>query len=362
MKRAIEKMAVHSRLLAKSLAAAKYLKKGDSYRRARRIITDFCPIEKQCDRPYLRKLILDLIFSTIYHRISMLEYFLYRFEGKTETERHAYIGNIERLELCDQIGDIKAKKILLNKYDCYCFFQKYYGRDVIKISGPEDEKTFQAFFSEHEEIIIKPIDQSSGNGIYRVNGRVTGGKEAFQSLLPVGVCVIEEYIKQHVQLAQFHPQSVNTIRIATFCDAGMVEVLFAALRVGKGESIVDNAGAGGIFASVNTATGIIQSDGYAENGKVYQAHPETGRVFKGFQVPRWQELLDIALTAARMLPQQNYISWDLALTDCGWIMVEANYQGVFVITQMTEGGIRERFMRKFEVYKNAKNRKTSESR
>ena len=111
--------------------------------------------------------------------------------------------------------------------------------------------------------------------------------------------------------------------------------------------------------SVDPISGKIQSDGYSESGEVYQQHPDTGVVFKGYQIPRWQELIKIASMAAQKFPQHNYISWDLALTNSGWIMIEANYKGEFIGPQITNGGIRKVFMEEFDEYRR---RKTKEVR
>ena len=360
MKQAVESLAVHSRLLAKSLAAAKYLKRGDSYKWSQQIIADLCPIEKQGDHNYIKRLTLDLIFCTIYHRIAMQEYFLYHFESKTEPERHAYIGNMERLELCDQIGNDETRDILNDKYKCYRSFQEFYGRDVIKLSGPKDKAVFDEFISKHKEFIVKPLDSGLGREVCRINCEKTNIDNWFQKKVAAGkTVVVEQCVEQAPELARFHPRSVNTIRVATFTNGSDTKILFTFFRTGRGTSVVDNGGAGGLLMSVDPISGKIQSDGYSESGEVYQQHPDTGVVFKGYQIPRWQELIKIASMAAQKFPQHNYISWDLALTNSGWIMIEANYKGEFIGPQITNGGIRKVFMEEFDEYRR---RKTKEVR
>lgn len=350
MKEKIRILAVHNRLLAKCIAFAIYIIKGTSYQGAQQMLETFVMPEKRADRRYIRSLTLDIFFSIFYYQISLGEYFWYQFEGKTDEERCAYIGSTEKNTLCAEIGDVKSKRTLADKYECYLFFKEFFRRDVIKVSCQEDKTAFEEFLSEHKEFMVKPIDQSEGLGIYRIDAESMTSSECFQKVLASAPCVVEQCIDQIEVLARFHPQSVNTIRIATFNNNGRIKVLFSIFRTGTGNAVVDNSARGGVFASINIADGKIQSDGYVEYEGSCRTHPDTGCVFKGFQVPQWSDLLEIALKAARIFPQHSYISWDFALTDFGWVMVEANPRGDFAAYQVFLGGIRELFMNEFCEY------------
>ena len=235
MKKTVKALAVHSRTLAKCLAIAKYIKyinKCKGYQNVQQTVETFVEAGKRMDRRYVRRLILDMFFSTFYYQISIKEFFWYRFEGKTDAERRAYIGSIEHSKLCDKIGDAENRQILADKYECYIFFKEFFGRDVIKVSRQEDQAVFEEFLSEHKEFVVKPIDQSEGLGIYRITAENININECFQKLFADGPCVVEECIDQTYELARFHPQSVNTIRIATFNNAGAIKVLFSIFRTG----------------------------------------------------------------------------------------------------------------------------------
>lgn len=349
VKEMVKALAVHSSLFSKCIAIAVYI---TGYQNIQQVLETFVDAEKRADRRYIRRLMLDIYFGELYYRISPEEYFWYRFENKTDEERRAYIGYFEKNKLCEEIGDAASKKILADKYECYVFFKEFFGRDVLKVSGQEDQVAFEEFMSKHKEAIVKPIDQSGGLGIYRIAAGNMDVGECFQKVLAGGSCVVEQYIEQVPEMARFHPQSLNTIRIGTFYNTGGVKILFSIFRAGARGAIVDNSAAGGIFASINITNGKVQSDGYVEDGSVYQAHPDTACVFNGFQVPHWSDLLDIVIKAACSFPRHNYICWDFALTDSGWVMVEANSKGEFIGYQVSSGGIRELFMKEFRKYKN----------
>ncbi|MBD5559702.1 MAG: hypothetical protein HDQ87_05000 [Clostridia bacterium] len=345
MKEMLKALAARSRLFSKCLALAVY---AVGYQDIQQELETFVEPAKRTDRRYVRRLTLDILFSELHYQIAPSEYFWYRFEDKSDRERRTYIGDAEKNTLCAQMGDADSAAILGNKYACYKYFKEFYRRDVIRVSSQEDKVAFTDFFSRHRACIVKPIDQSGGTGIYRIDAESKNADECFQRILAGGPCVVEQCIEQSDQMARFHPQSVNTVRIATVRSSKRISIPFSVLKAGTGDAVVDNASTGGVFASIDVATGKVQSDGFLKNGSFCQVHPDSGCRFYGFQVPYWQELLNLAVKAAQTFPQYNYISWDFALTDRGWVMVEANSRGEFAAFQVFHGGIRELFTEEFQ--------------
>ena len=96
------------------------------------------------------------------------------------------------------------------------------------------------------------------------------------------------------------------------------------LRVGRGESVVDNVGSGGIFANTDAETEIVIMDGVDELGSQYKTHPDTHFQYRGLQIPRWNELLKLEEKLAKVLPTVRFVGFDLALTTKDWMMVEGN--------------------------------------
>ena len=46
---------------------------------------------------------------------------------------------------------------------------------------------------------------------------------------------------------------------------------------------------------------------------------------------------------AKIVPTTRYVGWDLALTPKGWVVVEANCKGQFVVQMATKKGLCEQF-------------------
>ena len=269
------------------------------------------------------------MYNRIVYLISPEEYFLYEFEGRSDADKRTFIGEFERRHLCRDVNGGEGSDVFRDKYKTYQNFTEYFGRRVILVKEEADREKFLDFWKEHDSFIIKPGSQCRGIGVTLIKTAEKDPEEVFKSLITGGEVVVEELIVESESLASFHPQSVNTVRLATFYDGETVTPLFSVFRMGRGSAVVDNGGSGGCFSTVDIATGELTTPAVSEDGHRFTAHPDTGKQIVGFVIPRWQELLDMAQKIARMV-RQPFVSWDLALTDAGWVIVEGNGSGQFL--------------------------------
>lgn len=202
---------------------------------------------------------------------------------------------------------------------------------------------FKLFVKRHPKFIVKPFDGACGHGVKIINSEGKSAESLFSMLTeeyPKG-CVAEELITQCQELAKFHPQSVNTVRITTILYKNRVDIIHPFFRTGVGDSVVDNGGSGGIINAIDPKTGIIYASA-DEMGIHYTEHPETHWQLVGYQMPCWNDALALARELAHILPENHYCGWDLALTDNGWVLQEANDRGEFVGFQLpARKGFRE---------------------
>ena len=156
--------------------------------------------------------------------------------------------------------------------------------------------------------------------------------------------VIEEVIDQNKELSEFHPESINTIRFASYYNKKEDKVIgaYAFFRMGVGDSIVDNLSQGGISAIIDIQSGVVITPAKDENCIEYLFHPNTNKQIIGYKIPKWNELLEFINNISRIIPDYPYISWDLALSNKGWSLVEANTGGGLHTIQMHGKGIRKR--------------------
>lgn len=309
--------------------------------------------DERKDSARVRRIRRDLWYSYLMYYCPFDEYFQFGFEQLSHEGRKGFVCDYERERLCEELtpSDSDTWAMFKNKYRTYERLSRYYGREAVRAGGDADEKEVLAFMERHPQFIVKPVDDSCGRGIFIHRASESGlsaGELAGQ--LREGSYILEELICQSRELAVLHPSSVNTVRSATFLTDHGPEILFTFLRIGQEGNVVDNGGAGGIVASIDTESGVIDSPGRTEDGRSFLFHPQTGCRIIGLQIPRWDEMKALSRELAERMPEQKYISWDFALTDRGWVIVEANCAGQFVGPQLSaRQGIRRRLQPYFDV-------------
>ncbi|MGM9615750.1 MAG: sugar-transfer associated ATP-grasp domain-containing protein [Oscillospiraceae bacterium] len=311
----------------------------------------YCSEAQKHDPAALRRLKRDMWYSFILYHASFSEYFVYRFPRLSHEGRREFVTEAEKNALCEKLSPPEVWRVIWDKWSAYTLFRDFYRRDAIKVDAESDLAEFEAFIGAHPRFIAKPRLESCGMGvtIYDAAAPDFDMAAVFAALQGIGV-ICEELIVETGALAALHPSSVNTVRIATLMKDGEPVVLFTFLRVGRGDSIVDNGGAGGFVALIDTETGIVTTPGVTERLLEAVIHPDTGLPILGIQIPRWPEALDLARKAAAVYPDHPYISWDLAYTENGWIIVEANCMGQFIGPQFTTGrGCRAYLSRYFDL-------------
>ncbi|MBR1456673.1 MAG: hypothetical protein IJ594_05890 [Oscillospiraceae bacterium] len=281
--------------------------------------------------------------SAYIHRgITPDEFIDFAFMDKSEREKAAFVSIEELLRVFSR-GD--KNTFPGDKYERYLLFPACFHRELLCVrfdGSAEEAERVRRFLAAHGTFFLKPLKGTKGHGVQKLTAAQAPDLAALAARAPGG-CLLEEPIVQGEELAHFHPGSVNTLRLATVRDrSGDVHPLFAVLRIGAGDSVVDNVGAGGVVCLVDTETGTVVTDGL--NRHLYHArHPDTGVPFKGARIPQWPELLAIAREAHATLPRQALIGWDFAWTTGGWDLVESNPAPSFASCQALAGkGIRPR--------------------
>lgn len=307
----------------------------------------------------------DMVYRAIYDwwafGANVDEEFYYHFYKKTCAEKDEYmVTNIRSVYVrhLNSDGDPHVKQMLLDKYLVYQRLKPYYLRDVIQICGEEDYPIFSEFVAKHPVFVIKPSDFWYGIGVKKVSLSEYNNDPsvAFQSILGEGKAikeqhqsrqgkmVIEELIVQDEALARLHPESVNAIRAtAVRGKDGRIHLYHPWIKVGMHGAFVASAVFNGFDAEVDSETGIVISDGYQENGNVFPVHPESGIPIKGFQVPKWDELIQIVDELMSFMPEYGYIGWDMVLTPKGWCVMEGNYSGEFMFQLLNGRGYKKEF-------------------
>lgn len=280
-------------------------------------------------------LIQDVKKSYVLHLSKPQEYFLFNFMGKTNAERSKYLTDYIKDTYLKKYAKIEKARQLQDKFYVYKKMHKYYNREACLVSNESDRAAFNAFITGKTHFIAKPNAGSFGANTKIYDLSSSDSVSIFDELLSYkNSWILEDLIEQVQEMSQFNPTSVNSVRIPTFRTKNGYEIFGTFMRVGRKGSIVDNAGAGGIFVRVDEISGEIISDGFTEQGNIFEYHPDLNIPFKGFKIPRYAELKSIAIKCHNDLEDHKYVGWDFALTKDGWVLLEGNW-GQFLCQQVS---------------------------
>lgn len=173
-----------------------------------------------------------------------------------------------------------------------------------------------------EGVVVKESHSRGGRGVSFFGN---GGRDELNELISYidsadNIC-LQKYINQHEELSRFNPSSVNTVRIISLFWKGKVHYLSALVRFGRNGSKTDNTKQGGIAL-------ILKSDGLPHNTAMdkdnvvkYTRHPDTGHEFRGLSIPKWNDIVNLAVSLHNKVPQVGLIAWDFAIgIDKIWLL------------------------------------------
>lgn len=161
--------------------------------------------------------------------------------------------------------------------------------------------------------------------------------------------VFQEGLPQHESARRIHAASINTLRPVTErLPGGEVRVVAVTLRMGVGGGDTDNAHVGGISCGVDLDTWRClkwaQTDGTLGAIRRTDRHPDSGVVFEGYKLPFRDEVLDALRRGASALYPMPIMSWDVALTPRGPVVLEANAGlGLSHLQSASHRGLRREF-------------------
>lgn len=322
-----------------------------------------------CDRSKL-KVMYDLLY--IFFRLKYYpdNYFLCRLWTRGKEEWPYYYGSIydpyQRYKLEQHIYFRENIVLFENKLVCYelCKAAGFPLPEQFCILYPEDDYRGRLNeilnCEEVEKLIIKPFDGMGGKGIAVVTRRGDisyvrkGNREcALDGFILNHPVVVQKYVRQHQALAAFS-SSTNTIRVATLLkkdDSGVI-IMGAFVRFGVGNSNVDNLSSGGVAVGVDIETGVIHDNAFDFRGQSFSHHPSSGIEFKGFIIPRWHDVVELATRVQKHFSYHKIFGLDICVTDDGPIIIEINAVQDLVALEMTYGPIltRRDVLDEFKMY------------
>lgn len=196
-----------------------------------------------------------------------------------------------------------------------------------------------------EPLFFKPKEGTHGKGCFMIKKEdLDSGKlkDSYKKILKTDY-IIEETVEQHPKLDELNKSCLNTIRLDTFIDNnGEIHPITARLRLGREGRVVDNVSRGGIYVGVDLDTGKLVERGQSilvYDTKYYFEHPDTQKRFAGFEIPYFEQVIELAKQAADCL-QNRLIGWDIGISKDGPLLLEGNSRYGIIAQQVLGGGYR----------------------
>lgn len=296
-------------------------------------------------------IVFEMIKDSLKYNISILEYFQFRFFEKTHSEKKEWAGTGFMYEFQLKMNPKEARDILDDKRLFNKNYKNYFIHQVASIQDLElDSQLFNILKNTvAKKIVFKVSDGKCGVGVkIESTDLFSSNEELINYMKNNSFDLVEEFIIQHKDLNQLSPSAVNTVRIFTQLNSkGDVEILGCRQRISINNSI-DNMAAGNIAASINEDTGLIEGLGvYSDiTKKSEEYHPVTNVKIPGYQIPFWNECVELVKKAAKEHPQNKSIGWDIVVTENGPGLIEGNHDWCKLVWQLpVNKGLKDKLLK-----------------
>lgn len=280
----------------------------------------------------------------LYHKEGWAERrnYLFRYEMKNVLYKAIY-----RLD-CGKIAPVTNKV----KFEKYCINEGIPTAGIYAhIRGGKLKVINESALEVKKDLFIKPVSGKGGRGAERIEFQADSGTYALsksgksESLSDIFSAykrqskksrfkdgfIVQPKVENHSDLLQLAGKAVATCRVVTIInEGGEPECVVSVFRIpGRLEGVVDNSHAGGLASSVDMRDGTLGPATYlGTNGALekYYSHPENGARIEGLKLPYWKECLEICNASHSKMSSRVIVGWDIAITNSGPVVIEANAQ------------------------------------
>lgn len=286
-------------------------------------------------KPYLQKLSENLIYLFKYRSVNDF-YLLYGFDAKdADTSPYIDYNQFARSRNRKNRAENPNSQIVLLR-DKFLFYKYMKANGIAvpevfavvsqnKLYDTQWNPLDASCLDDKKDFFLKDAVGECASFVKRCHGCSDFERYA-QELDHNSLYVLQDTLKQHDTMNALNPHSVNTVRIVTVMKDGEPYVLTSVLRVGTMTSgNVDNWAAGGLSVGCSE-NGFLKEYGFYKPmyGTKTDVHPDTGIAFSEFQIPMYDQVVELVLRAHRQLYLMHSIGWDIALTEQGPVIIEGN--------------------------------------
>ncbi len=287
----------------------------------------------------------DLFIHCVYdywtYGITANEELFYRFPLLTHEQKKQYFTCHNHFIYLNRLNKKADQHLLQNKIEAYERLKPYYRRDVIELRDEADFRAFCEFVEKHPTFVVKPSDGTWAIGVHKTtitpeddrktffNKLLEGGRTIHNASRNVSrdAVVLEEEIIQEGVLSQLHPASANGVRCTTLRIGDETRIFYPWLKIGMNGGFATCVMNGSVIAGIDAERGVVNTIGKGEFCQKVAVHPMSKMEIKGLQIPKWDEMIELAKEIASYYPTMRYIGWDLVYSKKGWCVMEGNFYG-----------------------------------
>lgn len=276
------------------------------------------------------------LLSRTFKNTALIDYVQYNFFLLNGDGRDRFISQKKRRIIRNKLNN-KDKLIIFDDKDRFNKdFSQYIGRSSLDLAKASQEEV-ESFMADKKNIMLKPVEGSFGVGITKIACDDSGLKKVLEDYRGKDY-IIEEYLVQDKELAEFNDSSFNTLRVLTLIDdKGEPDVIAAVLRMGRKGKFVDNFHYDGISALIDHESGVVKTTGTDQYFNRYTFHPDSNKQIVGFKIPHWDKVIRTVKEAAMIHPDMRYVGWDIGVREDGSVVIiEGNHSGDPDVIQRTD--------------------------
>ncbi len=282
--------------------------------------------------------LVDMLWWAAFRNTAFQDYVDCDFAMLGTAERVTFMTNSLSNHIAMKYDQADYRVLFHDKLEFNRRFDSLLGREWLDLRATTDAE-LRAFVEKHERVMGKVPFSDSGHGVERYEASAVTDWDALRGLmLGKGQTLLEEYITQHPTLAALCPGTANTTRVTTFFDGHNAHVLSMAQKFGRGAAS-DQQTFGGFFTMLDL-DGHARGPGYDSHDNVYETHPESGVSIADFHLPLVPELFAFIEEACRVVPQVQYVGWDIVVGPTGPVLVEGNWAAGVYENKPSVTGIR----------------------
>lgn len=229
---------------------------------------------------------------------------------------------------------------------------------IINISSCHKEFADLGQF-EDSDYFVKNVNKESGEGVFNftikkgdiIAGNCTCSTKEFFNNLKEGIWVIQKKYTSHSKIRSINDSALNTTRIYTIMSTSGPVYFGGYQAFATNGARIDSWSHGSVYVGIDAEKDTLGEFGITslsdKRPGIMFEHPDSLIKFKDYEIPHLKDSVELCLKAHNLFYCNFFIGWDVAITDEGPLIVEANeFPGINVL-QCFDGGIRKRFLDKY---------------